>query len=76
MPEPPFEALDEALGRDERAQEARMGVKQALADLTGAEGTEDHRRASYAAEEAINALVAAALDVGWEVGWTAASARR
>ena len=69
-PEPP-DALDDSLGSDDRAQDARRAVQQALDALGKAEGEDVRQAVMYAAEEAVNALVTAALDVGWRFGWTA-----
>ena len=69
-PEPP-DALDDALGDDQQAQDARQAVQRALDALGQADGPEAVQGALYAAEEAINMLVVAALDVGWRFGWSA-----
>ena len=69
------DALDQALGRNQKAQEARQAVLQALEALRDAKRTEARQRAFHAAEEAVNAVVAVALDEGFRVGWTTAGGR-
>ena len=69
--DPPTDALDEALRLDEKKQDARRTVKEALDCLTDAEGPDARQRAVYTAEERMNALVAVSLDVGFIVGRTA-----
>ena len=69
-PEPP-DALDNALGQDERAKDARRAVQRALDYLGQAEGEEARQAVLYATEEGLNSLVVAVLDVGWRCGWTA-----
>ena len=75
VPEPP-DALDDVLGRDQRAQEARQAVQRALDDLVATEHDEASQAACKALSEGTNALVAATLDVGWKFGWTAGSGGR
>jgi len=72
--EPPADALDHAFMVSGRAQDAREGPLRVLEALRRAEGRENRQGAFMAAEAAVNALVAATLDTGWAVGWTAGRA--
>lgn len=75
VPEVP-EALDNALGQDDRASDARREVRRLL-DALGVNGDDaDRKAACMALEEAVNGLVALSLDVGFTFGWRVARGGR
>jgi len=67
--------VDDLLSADEAAQEARRDVMRGLEALGEAHEVKARQRALLAAEEAVNHMLARALDMGWSAGLSAAEVR-
>ena len=65
-PEPPMEALDEALSQDDRYGQAKAAFRKVVEDLPSVNVQHD-------LEAAFHAAAAAAVDLGWAAGWRTSS---